>query len=101
MELHPPAPSADEDVYKLVDHNEPASGLQSTVAGNGEHPGADTAPAPAAGLTAQTMVVGPMVAGSDDPNATGASRAVAATEAQSRATVSADIKESGTATGAH
>ncbi|MFI5454330.1 MAG: vWA domain-containing protein [Isosphaerales bacterium] len=98
MDLRPPASSADDNVYQLVVHDQPASALPlSPVPANGERIGGDVAAAPAGpGLTDQTMVVEPVVIGQDIRGAVGAISA-AATVTQSLMSLPTDAEEAGMA----
>jgi len=99
MELRPPAPSADEDVYQHVAHHQPTSALPlSPAPASGERIGGDMAAVPAGrGLTDQTMVVEPVVIGHEGPGAVGAISAAALTVAESDTPLPTDTKEARTA----
>ena len=99
MELHPPASSSDEDVYRLAVQEQPGSALPlSPAPGQGANIVTDAATAPRGpGLTAQTIVADPVV---DRPRRIPDAAVTVSATTQSLAqpvTLPADTAESATA----
>ncbi len=101
MELRPPASSADEDIYQLTVHDQPAATSPlSPAPANGAPLGRDTTTALAGPvLEAQTMVVEPASVSREGPGGARADSAAALPVTQAGMTQPTDTKESGTAAG--